>query len=296
MEMSMESRASELLNDASIIRLVQIALQEDVGTGDITTECLFSGEAPLAHGRIIAKASGVICGLPIAALVFRELDAEAILQPLVSEGAWVEAGTVVAEVVGPAPAILAAERTALNFLQRMSGVATLTRRFVEMVQGTGATITDTRKTIPGWRRLDKYATAIGGAVNHRMGLYDMVLIKDNHITAAGGIRQAVERCRRELGDASVRIEVETRSLSQVQEVLQCEGVHRVMFDNFPPDEVRRAVELVAGRLETEASGTIRLETVRAYAETGVQFISVGYLTHSAPALDLSLELLVPRRL
>lgn len=293
----MGAHPEDLLRDASILRLVQIALQEDIGAGDITTEALFlGGDPPLGRGQIVVKEAGVICGLPIAALVFREVHPEALLQPAVPEGAWVGAGTVVAEVLGPAPALLTAERTALNFLQRMSGVATLTRRFVEAVAGTGTVITDTRKTLPGWRRLDKYATAIGGAQNHRMGLYDMVLLKDNHIAAAGGIRQAVERCRRELGESSVRIEVETRTLAEVEEVLQCEGVHRVMFDNFTPEQVRRAVELVAGRMETEASGRITLETVRQYAETGVQFVSVGALTHSAPALDLSLELFLPRLL
>ncbi len=155
----MKRQPEELLRDASILRLVQIALQEDLGAGDVTTEALFARhEPPLGRGRILAKEAGVVCGLPVAALVFREVHPEAILEPLVPEGAWVEAGTVIAEVYGPAPALLMAERTALNFLQRMSGVATLTRRFVEAVQGTGATITDTRKTVPGWRRLDKYAT------------------------------------------------------------------------------------------------------------------------------------------
>ncbi|MCS6966071.1 MAG: carboxylating nicotinate-nucleotide diphosphorylase [Candidatus Kapabacteria bacterium] len=290
----MATRAEELLNDSSVVRLVQIALSEDIGQGDVTTESLFAGRTPpLGRGRVMAKESGVVCGLPVAALVFREVHPEALLQPLASEGVWVEKGTVIAEVVGPASALLTAERTALNFLQRMSGVATLTRRFAQAVQGTGTAITDTRKTIPGWRRLDKYATAIGGAQNHRMGLYDMVLIKDNHIAAAGGIRRAVELCRRELGELDVLIEVEARSLVEVREVLQCEGVHRIMFDNFNPDDVRRAVELVAGKLETEASGNIGLENVRRYAETGVQFISVGAITHSAPALDISLELVVP---
>jgi len=290
-------RNEELLNDASVVRLVQIALQEDIGSGDLTTECIFPDkEAPLGYGRIVVKEAGVICGLPIAALVFRQVHPEALLQPLVEEGAWVEPGTVVAEVTGPAPALLTAERTALNFLQRMSGVATLARRFVEAVQGTGARITDTRKTLPGWRRLDKYATAVGGAHNHRMGLYDMVLIKDNHIAAAGSIRAAVERCRAELGQSPVLIEVETRSLDEVRQVLECEGVHRVMFDNFSPDAVREAVAMVAGRLQTEASGGIRLDNVRQYAETGVDFISVGQLTHSATALDMSLELIVPRLL
>lgn len=287
---------ADFLNDASVVRLVHIALQEDIGSGDITTEALFGGEASLGHGRILAKEAGIICGLPVAALVFRQVHPEAVLQPLVSEGTWVEAGTVIAEVVGPAPAIVTAERTALNFLQRMCGVATLTRRFVQAVQGTGTTITDTRKTLPGWRRLDKYATAIGGAVNHRMGLYDMVLIKDNHIAAVGSLRVAVERCRRELGEASVRIGVEVRSLAQLSEALECEGIHRVLLDNFSPEQVRTAVEIVAGQLETEASGNIGLENVRQYAETGVEFISVGQLTHSAPAVDLSLELLVPRLL
>jgi nicotinate-nucleotide pyrophosphorylase (carboxylating) len=207
----------------------------------------------------------------------------------------VDAGAVVAEVIGPAPAILTAERTALNFLQRMSGVATLTRRFVKAVEGTGARITDTRKTIPGWRRLDKYATAIGGAVNHRMGLYDMVLIKDNHIAAAGSVRAAVERCRRDCPEG-ILIEVEAHSLREVQEVLECEGVGRILLDNMTPEQVQQAVELIGGRVETEASGGITLENVRQYALTGVQYISVGAITHSAPAVDISLELIIARLL
>ena len=286
----------QLLTDSSVLRLVQIALQEDIGSGDITTESLFAEmETPLARGEIVFKQSGVVCGLPIAALVFRELSAEVLLEPKVDEGSEVEAGAVVAEVIGPAPAILTAERTALNFLQRMSGVATLTRRFVKAVEGTGARITDTRKTIPGWRRLDKYATAIGGAVNHRMGLYDMVLIKDNHIAAAGSVRAAVERCRHDCPEG-ILIEVEAHSLREVQEVLECEGVGRILLDNMTPEQVQQAVELIGGRVETEASGGITLENVRQYALTGVQYISVGAITHSAPAVDISLELIIARLL
>jgi nicotinate-nucleotide pyrophosphorylase (carboxylating) len=286
----------QLLADSSVLRLVQIALQEDIGSGDITTESLFAEmEMPLARGEIVFKQPGVVCGLPIAALVFRELSAEVLLEPKVDEGSEVDAGAVVAEVIGPAPAILTAERTALNFLQRMSGVATLTRRFVKAVEGTGARITDTRKTIPGWRRLDKYATAIGGAVNHRMGLYDMVLIKDNHIAAAGSVRAAVERCRHDCPEG-ILIEVEAHSLREVQEVLECEGVGRILLDNMTPEQVQQAVELIGGRVETEASGGITLENVRQYALTGVQYISVGAITHSAPAVDISLELIIARLL
>jgi nicotinate-nucleotide pyrophosphorylase (carboxylating) len=180
-------------------------------------------------------------------------------------------------------------------MQRMSGVATKTRQYVDVIAGTHARILDTRKTIPGWRLLDKYATGIGGAVNHRIGLYDMVMIKDNHITACGGVRQAVERCLSELeGRAPVKIEVEARSLDEVQEIMQCDGVHRIMFDNFTPAQVAEGVRIVERRIETEASGGITYDNLRDYAMAGVDFISVGAITHSAVALDISMKLWVPR--
>ena len=284
-----------LLNDASILRLIQFALHEDLGSGDITSELTVSSEAT-ASARFLMKQDGVVCGMPMIPLVFREFSSDVIMEQMVMDGDTVEAGTVLATMRGPARALLAGERTALNFLQRMSGVATITRMFVDHIQGTKTKILDTRKTIPGWRVLDKYSTQVGGAVNHRMGLFDMVMIKDNHITAAGGIREAVEACTAELkGRVPVTIEVEAQSLDDVKTILDCNGVDRVMFDNFTPQLVAEGVQLVGGSLETEASGGINFETIRSYAETGVDFVSTGAITHSAPAMDISMKLVIPRR-
>jgi nicotinate-nucleotide pyrophosphorylase (carboxylating) len=283
-----------LLHDASILRLIQFAIREDVGSGDITTE-LTIPQDNAALARFIVKQDGIVCGLPLLDLVFREFSPDVHIDIKVEEGAMITAGTIIATVEGPAHALLAAERTALNFMQRMSGVATKTRQYVDVIAGTHARILDTRKTIPGWRLLDKYATGIGGAVNHRIGLYDMVMIKDNHITACGGVRQAVERCLSELeGRAPVKIEVEARSLDEVQEIMQCDGVHRIMFDNFTPAQVSEGVRIVERRIETEASGGITYDNLRDYAMAGVDFISVGAITHSAVALDISMKLWVPR--
>jgi nicotinate-nucleotide pyrophosphorylase (carboxylating) len=209
---------------------------------------------------------------------------------LVEEGSYCTPGTVVATVSGPSHALLSGERTALNFIQRMSGVASKTHSYVERIAGTRSYLLDTRKTIPGWRLLDKYATLVGGALNHRFGLYDMVMIKDNHITACGGIQQAVDRVVREMrSQKAMRIEVEAQNLDQVQQVLDCSGVHRVMFDNFTPELVAQGVKLVAQRLETEASGGITYANIREYALAGVDYISVGAITHSAVALDISMK-------
>lgn len=280
------------LIDHSILRLVQIALTEDIGTGDLTSEALVDAN-DLARGALVARSAGVIAGTPIAGLVFREVDRTITCEWSVEEGSRVEADTILCQLHGPAQAILTAERTALNFLQRMSGVATITRRFVDAIEGTKATILDTRKTIPGWRLLDKYSVAMGGGANHRIGLYDMVMIKDNHIATHGSIAGAVAAVRRFLADRGleeVPIEVETDSLEQVSEALSCEGVSRIMFDNFPIETMRQAVMLVGDRCQTEASGNVSLATVREIAETGVQFISSGTLTHSAPALDIALDM------
>lgn len=277
------------LYDASVLRLVQIALAEDIGSGDITSEATIPADRR-ARARLVAKSPGVICGLPVAALVFRTVDPDTAWEGLASDGDTATAGTPLAHIYGSARSLLAAERTALNFLQRMSGVATLTRQYVEAVAGTGVCILDTRKTIPGWRLLDKYACRIGGADNHRQGLFDMVLIKDNHIAAAGGIEAALAAVRRVWEEGRIRIEIEVQSLSELERALACGGFHRIMFDNFSLDDLRRAVTLVNQRYETEASGGVRLDTVRAIAETGVDYISVGALTHSAPALDISMDI------
>ena len=279
------------LTDRSVLRLVQLALSEDIGTGDLTSESLVDS-SQLAHGVLLVKQTGVLCGTILAGLVFGEVDRDVVLEWTVEEGAWVEQGTVVAHLRGPARSILTAERTALNFMQRMSGVATLTRAYVEKIAGTGATILDTRKTIPAWRLLDKYSVKVGGGENHRMGLFDMVMIKDNHIAAHGSIGAAVDAVHRYfdlIGTDGVPIEVETQSIEQVAQALAAPGVTRIMFDNFSPESMEGAVALVGGERETEASGGITLDTVRRFAETGVDYISVGALTHSAPALDISLD-------
>lgn len=280
--------------ESSVLRLIQFALHEDIGTGDITSDCCIPLTARAA-ARFIVKERGVICGLPILPIVFRQLSDHVNVDLLVDEGSICEPGTVVAKVEGPAHALLTGERTALNFIQRMSGVATKTRTYVDRIEGTNARILDTRKTIPAWRLLDKYATLVGGARNHRFGLFDMVMLKDNHISACGGIRQAVDRVINELRtQKAIRVEVEAQTLEDVAEVLQCSGVHRVMFDNFTPEKVAQGVQLVAHRLETEASGNITLANIRDYAETGVDFISVGAITHSAVALDISMKFILPR--
>lgn len=287
--------ALSLLHDSSILRLIQIAIQEDVGSGDITSELTIPHDSTAA-ARFLVKQDGMVCGLPMLPLVFREFAPDVNVDLKVNEGDRVPAGTIIATVEGPAFALLGAERTVLNFIQRMSGVATKTRQYVDRVEGTGARILDTRKTIPAWRLLDKYATSIGGAVNHRVGLYDMVMIKDNHITACGGIREAVEKCQSEMkGRSPLNIEVEARNLDDVAEIMLCSGIHRIMFDNFTPQAVREGVLVVGGKMETEASGGITYDNIRDYAETGVNFVSVGAITHSAVALDISMKLFVPKQ-
>ena len=266
--------------------LIRLALREDIGSGDVTTEATVPSGAR-GRGEIIAKARGIVCGLPVAAAAFRAVDEEISLIPRVRDGEPVQPGDVVAEVEGPLRGILAAERTALNFLSRLSGIATLTARFVEAVAPYRAVILDTRKTTPGWRVLEKYAVRCGGGRNHRMGLYDMVLIKDNHVKACGSIAEAVRRVR--AAGVTVPIEVEVQSLAELKETLEL-GVDRVLLDNFSVEEIAEAVRITAGRVPLEASGGVTLENAAVIAATGVDYISVGALTHSAPALDLSLEL------
>jgi len=257
-------------------------LAEDVGAGDATTSTVVDEDAA-CEGRILVKEPGVVCGLAAAGAVFEALGAR--LEPLVADGDRVEAGPV-AHVEGLARAVLTGERLALNLLGRLSGIATLTRLYVDAVDGTGATILDTRKTTPGLRRLERQAVRCGGGTNHRFGLDDGVLIKDNHLRVAGSIGEAVRRARA----AGLPVEVECDTLGQANEALGA-GADRILLDNMAPDELRVAVALVARRAETEASGGVTLDTVRAVAETGVDFISVGALTHSAHALDVSLEVL-----
>ena len=277
--------------------IVRDALVEDIGTGDVTSKPIIPATAHL-RGEFLAKAGGVVAGLGVVAEVFRQVDERIVFKALVRDGTPVEPGRIVARVEGVGPGILIAERVALNFLQRMSGIATLTRQYVDAVAGTRARILDTRKTAPGLRVLDKLAVRLGGGDNHRAGLYDMVLIKDNHIEAAGSIRAAVRRVRQQ--GAGLKIEVEVESLAQLEEALELD-VDRIMLDNMGPATMREAVRRVedwaqshgASRVELEASGGITLDTAADVAATGVDLISVGALTHSVRALDISLEIRMP---
>ena len=271
--------------------LVERALEEDVGSGDITTQATVE---PGVRGRalITQKEPGVIYGLMAAETAFARLDPEVRIERFVAEGVWREHGPVMS-VEGSARALLTAERTALNFLGHLSGVATLAARATRAVEGTGARVLDTRKTIPGLRALEKQAVAAGGATNHRFGLYDAILIKENHIAAAGGIAQAVERALAASPEAASTLEVEVRTPAEIDEALAA-GAPRLLLDNMDDDGLRAAVAQVAGRAVLEASGGVTLQTLRARAETGVEWISMGALTHSAPALDLSLILEVSK--
>jgi nicotinate-nucleotide pyrophosphorylase (carboxylating) len=266
-------------------RVVAAALSEDVGTGDVTTEATVD-ESATATATLLVKEPGVVAGLDAVEAVFRALDPTVEVTPLARDGDVVAAGTVVAQVTGPTRAILTGERTALNFLGRLSGIATLTRRYVDEVAGTGAAILDTRKTTPGLRLLEKRAVAAGGGRNHRFGLFDAILIKDNHVRAAGSVPEAVARA---VESSDLPVEVECDTLAQVSEALAA-GADAILLDNMSLDDLRAAVALATGRARLEASGGITLDNVRAVAETGVDEISIGALTHSARSLDVSLEL------
>ena len=270
---------------AGISECIQLALDEDIGSGDVTTDSIVPEGASL-RGRIVAKQNGVVAGLQIAGAVWRELDERITFTPLVEDGSRVETKTIIAEVVGPARALLTGERAALNFLGRMSGIATLTRQFVDAIAGTHAVILDTRKTAPGMRLTDKLAVSMGGGHNHRTGLFDMVLIKDNHIDFAGSITEAVTRVRRLV--TNLPIEVEARTLDHVSEALALE-VDYILLDNMSLEMMREAVQICGGRVKLEASGNVSLENVLEVARTGVDQISVGALTHSPRVFDVSLE-------
>ena len=271
--------------DTAVADCIRRALEEDIGTGDVTTDSIVPADARL-RGNIVAKQSGVVAGLKVAKLVFKQLSDDISFTTNVSDGAFVDARMLLAEVSGSARALLTGERTALNLLGRMSGIATLTRKFVDAVAETRAVILDTRKTAPGLRAVDKLAVRLGGGQNHRTGLFDMVLIKDNHIDFAGSITAAVERVR--ASGTQLEIEVEARTLDDLREALSV-GVERVLLDNMTIETMREAVAITGRRARLEASGNITWQNVRAVAETGVDFISVGALTHSAPVFDVSLK-------
>ena len=271
----------------AVEQLIALALEEDLGRGDVTSEAIFDAAAE-CRGQIIAKEPLVVAGVEVARAVFARVDPRARFEAVVADGARLEKGEPVAVVVGPTRSLLSAERTALNFLQRLSGVATLTRRFVDAVAGTSARIVDTRKTTPGWRALDKEAVRAGGGANHRVDLAAGVLIKDNHVAACGGVKAAVERARAH-APHSLRVEVEVTELSQIDEALAARA-DIILLDNFDPPKVKTAVQKIAGRAIVEVSGGINLDNVRAFAEAGPDLISVGSLTHSARGVDLSLEM------
>jgi nicotinate-nucleotide pyrophosphorylase (carboxylating) len=266
--------------------LVRMAIAEDIRTGDVTSRSILP-RGQRNRAEIIAKAEGVMVGVPVAGLVFSRVDASIQFDHDLDDGAPVHPGDRIAHLEGPAVGVLSAERIALNFLQHLSGVATLTAAYVRAVAGTRAVILDTRKTIPGYRAMEKYAVRLGGGQNHRMGLYDMALIKDNHIAAAGSIAMAVKRVR--AADPGVDVEVEVTTLDQLREALVL-AVDRIMLDNMDMDTMREAVRITAGRVGLEVSGGVNLQTVSAIAALGVNFISIGALTHSAPALDISMEI------
>ncbi len=266
--------------------LVRLALAEDLDTWDLTSALLPAGA--LARGRFVAKATGVLAGGALIAATYREMGAAVQVRAVADDGVELSPGSVFAEVEGPVRALLVAERTILNFLMRLSGVATATRAMVRLVEGTGAQVVDTRKTTPGWRALEKHAVAVGGGRNHRHSLSGGVLVKNNHVDAAGGVRAAIANAR-QVAPITVRVEVEVRDGAELDEALAA-GADLILLDHFPLEALAAAVAHVAGRVPLEASGNVTAATIRAIAETGVQYISVGALTHSSPALDLSFRL------
>lgn len=270
--------------------LIERALREDIGDGDHTSLATMPAAAK-GSARLLVKQPGILAGIELAAAVAGRYDPELSVHPFLMDGARVGIGEVAFHLTGPERSILTVERVILNFMQRLSGIATLTRLYVDAVEGTGCGILDTRKTTPTLRALEKWAVTLGGGMNHRHGLYDMVMIKDNHVDMAGGIARAISGVHEYMRQHALdlKVEIEVRDLTELEQVLIHGGVDRVMLDNFPIALLQKAVQLVGERFETEASGGITLDTVRSYAETGVDFVSVGALTHSAPSLDLSLK-------
>lgn len=280
----------ELLENSLVLQLIEIAFAEDIGGGDYTSLATIDKNE---KGKSIlrVKDDGIIAGLHLAEFIFKKIDPSLKVTLLKNEGDRVQFGDLVMEIEGSSQKMLTAERTVLNFMQRLSGVATQTAIYVDELKGLNTKILDTRKTTPGMRLLEKWAVKIGGGCNHRVGLFDMVMIKDNHIDFSGGIENAIKRTLDYLqaNKLNLKIEIETRSIDELKQVLNYGGVHRIMLDNFTPDLLREAVLLVGGKYETEASGGITLKTLRKYAETGVDFISSGALTHSVKAMDISMR-------
>ncbi|MBW3544698.1 MAG: carboxylating nicotinate-nucleotide diphosphorylase [Bacteroidetes bacterium] len=278
------------LSEKNLSDFISAALREDVGPGDYSTLAAVPAQAE-NRARLLIKDQGILAGVAMAQHIFRQVDPQLQLEIFLQDGSPVKKGDIGLEVRGSAHSILTAERLVLNCMQRMSGIATYTRHMAQLIEGIGAKLLDTRKTTPNFRIAEKWAVSIGGGYNHRYGLYDMVMLKDNHIDFAGGIPQAIAATRQFLQEKglSLKIEVETRNLQEVEEVLRVGGIDRIMLDNMTPEQMRQAVVLIEQRFETEASGGINETSIRAVAETGVDFISVGALTHSAKSLDISLK-------
>lgn len=279
-----------LTNDELIDRLLDLAFAEDIGDGDATTLCCIPSEAE-GKQKVLIKEDGILAGVKIAERVFHKFDPTLQVETLIEDGTPVRAGDVAMIVSGKVRSLLQTERLMLNIMQRMSGIATTTHIYQQKLEGTHAKVLDTRKTTPGMRVLEKMAVKIGGGANHRMGLFDMILLKDNHIDFAGGIFAAIDRAHAwmKANNKSLKIEIEVRSIDELQQVLDKGGVDRVMLDNFSVPDTRKAVEMIGGRVETESSGGITLDTIRPYAEAGVDYISVGALTHSVKSLDISFK-------
>ena len=274
------------LND----RLIDLAFAEDIGDGDHTTLCCIPEEAT-GQSHLLIKEEGILAGVRVAKEVFNRFDPTMTVQVLLDDGTHVRPGDVAMVVTGKVRSLLQTERLMLNIMQRMSGIATMTHKYVERLEGTHTRVLDTRKTTPGMRMMEKEAVRIGGGVNHRIGLFDMILLKDNHVDFAGGIGAALDRCHSYLKEKGLdlKIEIEVRSFDEIRQVMAHGGVDRIMFDNFSVDDTRKAVALIGGKYETESSGGITFDTIRDYAECGVDFISVGALTHSVKGLDMSFK-------
>ena len=271
-------------------RLIDLAFAEDIGDGDHTTLCCIP-ETAMGKSHLLIKEEGILAGVEVAKKVFNRFDPTMQVEVLIGDGAHVKVGDVAMVVTGKTRSLLQTERLMLNIMQRMSGIATMTNRYVERLKGTNTRILDTRKTTPGLRMLEKQAVKIGGGVNHRIGLFDMILLKDNHVDFAGGITNAIDRCHAYLQEKGLdlKIEIEVRNFDELKQVLTHGGVNRIMLDNFSVSDTKKAVDIIAGRYETESSGGITYDTIRDYAEQGVDFISVGALTHSVKGLDMSFK-------
>lgn len=271
-------------------RLIDLSFAEDIGDGDHTTLCCIPEDA-IGKSRLIIKEDGILAGVEVAKRVFAKFDSSMQVDVKMGDGSKVKKGDVAMIVTGKIRSLLQTERLMLNIMQRMSGIATMTNRYVELLKGTKTHVLDTRKTTPGMRMLEKQAVKIGGGVNHRIGLFDMILLKDNHVDFSGGINNAISRCHEYLKEKglNLKIEIEVRSFDEIRQVIECGGVDRIMLDNFSVEDTRKAVEMIAGKYETESSGGITFDTIRSYAECCVDYVSVGALTHSVKGLDMSFK-------